>query len=121
HRARVGGGNSGAREIDRRVERVPPEREAIAVLGAARELDHHFADADDAGFFGHGSPDLWSMKHGAVEKANAPPPGFSQGAGCPSSGSTPQHVRGAGRRQALMRIRRTPWSISRADRSPDRR
>ena len=58
HRGRVGRRNAGAREIDRGVERVAAEREAVAVVGAARQLDHHFADADDAGFLSHGSPDL---------------------------------------------------------------
>ena len=35
--------------------------------------------------------------------------------------SLPANVRGAERRQALVRKRRTRWSVSRADRSPDRR
>ena len=67
HRARVGRRDAGARQIDRGVERVAAEREAVAVVGAARELDHHFADADDAGFLlSHESPGFRNaaMKHG---------------------------------------------------------
>ncbi len=40
--------DAGAGEIDRRVEGVAAARDGEAPVGAARELDHHFPDRDDA-------------------------------------------------------------------------
>src|SRR5262249_22146953 len=37
-----------AGEVDGGVERVAAIREAVAAVGARRQLDHHFADTDDA-------------------------------------------------------------------------
>ena len=44
-RGREGGVDAGAREIDRRVEGVAAAADGEAAVAAAREFDHHLADA----------------------------------------------------------------------------
>jgi hypothetical protein len=61
----IGHVDARARQIHRRVEGVPAEREGIAPLAAARELDHHFADRHDASFvLGHAA-----LYHAALRDA----------------------------------------------------
>ena len=42
--------DAGARQIDSGIERIAAAGERQPPVAAARELDHDFADADDAGF-----------------------------------------------------------------------
>src|SRR6266516_5458844 len=69
-RGRIGDVDPCAREIDRGVERVAAEREAIAGVGTAGELDHHLADGNDAGLLlGHWSP---AAQAALRERRNSP-------------------------------------------------